>query len=75
MQVTERLNKMAKIDKQNNPKYLTNVLKSDFFYLINNYFEVPFEDIDIEINLEEEKYNIKVVCKGDRLKTFRALPD
>jgi len=75
MEVLARLNKIAQKDKQNNPKYLINVLKSDFFYLISNYFEVAFEDINIDIDLENDKYKINVNCKGDRLKTFKALPD
>lgn len=75
MELSERLNKMALKDKQNNPKYLINVIKSDFFYLISNYFEVNFEDISVEISADEKFYSIKIDCVGERLKTIHALPD
>ena len=75
MELSERLNKMALKDKQNNPKYLINVIKSDFFYLISNYFEVNFEDISVEISADEKFYSIKIGCVGERLKTIHALPD
>ena len=75
MDISSRLNKISQKDKENNPKYLINVIKSDFFYLINNYFEVAFEDIDIDISLKNNMYSITINSKGDRLKTFRAMPD
>ncbi len=75
MDFSARLNKISKKDKENNPKYLINVIKSDFFYLISNYFEVNFNDINIEISLKGDVYNIKIDCLGDRLKTIHALPD
>ena len=75
MEIANRLNKIAQKDKQNNPKYLINVIKSDFFYLISNYFEVPFNDIEVKIDLVDDKFEISATCKGDRLKTFKALPD
>lgn len=75
MDLAERLNKISQKDKQNNPKYLINVIKSDFFYLINNYFEVAFEDINLDIDLKGNYYSISINCLGDRIKNFRALPD
>ena len=75
MQLSDRLFKLAEKDRKTNPKYLINVLKSDFFYLISNYFEVAFADICVDIAGEGDKYKIEIKCEGDRLKTFRALPD
>ncbi len=75
MNISTRLNKIAQKDKENNPKYLIDVLKSDIFYLINNYFEVAFEDVKIDISLKENLYSIKIDCVGDRLKTMRVLPE
>lgn len=69
-----RLNKIVSKDKQTNPKYLAEVIKSDFFYMINNYFEVPFEDVCVEITLQGNNYKISINCVGDRLKTMHALP-
>ncbi len=69
-----RLNKIVSKDKETNPKYLAEVIKSDFFYMINNYFEVAFEDISVDINLQAGKYSICISCAGDRLKNMHALP-
>ncbi len=74
MDITKRLNEMMKKDKQTNPKYLIEVIKSDFFYLISNYFEVEYNDIKIDINLVGDKYKIGVETLGDRLKIMKTLP-
>lgn len=74
MDLKKRLNSVIQKDKENNPKYLIEVIKSDFYYLINNYFEVDFNDIQIDIEVVEDKYNISVNCKGERIKLMQALP-
>lgn len=75
MDLKKRLNSIMEKDKTTNPKYLTNVIKSDFFYLISNYFEVDFNDIDIEIVPEQNFYNISISAKGDRMKLMKTLPE
>lgn len=74
MDLKKRLNNVIQKDKVNNPKYLINVIKSDFYYLINNYFEIDFDDIKIEINVEKDKYNLTIDCKGDRIKMVQTVP-
>lgn len=74
MDLKKRLNHVIQKDKVNNPKYLIEVIKSDFYYLINNYFEVDFDDIQIEIDVLQDKYEIVVNCKGDRIKLMKNLP-
>ena len=74
MDIKKRLNQVIQKDKVNNPKYLIEVIKSDFYYLINNYFEVDFNDIEIEIDVEKDKYAILVNCKGDRIKLMKNIP-
>ena len=74
MDFSVRLNKIVEKDKQTNPKYLLEVIKSDFFYMINNYFEVPFEDIKVDVTLQKGNYQISINCAGDRIKTMRSLP-
>mgnify|MGYP005768833921 CR=1 FL=1 len=71
----KRLKNIVQKDKENNPKYLIDVIKSDFFYLINNYFEVNFEDILLDIQPKENSYEIIVNCVGDRMKLARILPE
>ena len=74
MDLRTRLNNVIQKDKENNPKYLINVIKSDFYYLINNYFEVDFEAINIEIKLNNDKYIIDLSCEGERMKLMKSLP-
>lgn len=75
MNIQQRLDSIIQKDKTNNPKYIINILRSDFFYLINNYFEVDFDDIKVEINFESEKYNLTISAVGDRLKAMKVLPE
>ena len=74
MDLKNRLQQVVKKDKENNPKYLASVIKSDFYYLINNYFEVDFDDIEIEIEIIQDKHKISINCLGDRMKLMRVLP-
>lgn len=73
--LNKRLDNIIQKDKENNPKYLINVIKSDFYYLINNYFEVDFDDIDIEISLVDSAYQIDITTKGDRIKLMKTIPN
>lgn len=75
MDLKKRLTNVIHKDKENNPKHIINVIKSDFYYLINNYFEVNFEDLDIAINLKEDKYIVAIQCVGDRIKLMQSLPN
>lgn len=75
MDLLGRLENITKKDKDNNPKCLLEIIKSDFFYLISNYFEVDFNDIDISIGEENNKYTIDVRCWGDRIKLMRSIPE
>ena len=75
MDLKKRLNCVIQKDKQNNPKHLINLIKSDFYYLINNYFEVDFEDVELSIQVVGDKYKIGLNATGDRIKMMNALPD
>lgn len=71
-----RLNNVIKNDKMANPKFIADVIKSDFFYLINNFFETDFNDIGISITVDESnKYNISISSSSFRLKVMKSLPD
>ena len=75
MDLKKRLGCIIQKDKSSNPKYLIDVIKSDIYYLINNYFEIDFEDIDVTIDFENGKYKVNVFCLGERLKTMKVLPE
>ena len=74
MDLKKRLNTIIQKNKATNPKYLIEVIKSDLYYMLNNYFEVDFDDIELDISLENNKYLITVSCLGDRLKAVKVLP-
>lgn len=75
MELINRLNNVIRQDKKVNPQYITEVIKSDVFYLLNNYFEVEYKDINIGIDVGENNlYKISISAQGDRLKTMQILP-
>ena len=74
MDLKKRLNSIISKDKETNPKYLIEVIKSDLYYLLNNYFEVDFNDINLDISVEKDKYLIEAKCLGDRMKLVKVLP-
>lgn len=75
MELINRLNNVIRQDKKVNPQYIKEVIKSDIFYLLNNYFEVEYEDVDIDINVDNNNlYKILISAKGDRIKTMQVLP-
>ena len=75
MELVNRLDNVIKKDKQNNPQYMKEVIKSDIFYILNNYFEVQFDDIDISVDLTDNNmYNLRINAMGDRMKVMQILP-
>ena len=74
MDLKNRLNNIIEKDKKTNPQYLNGVIKSDFFYLISNYFEVDFDAIDVNIDTDGKLYSINISCSGERMKIMKNLP-
>lgn len=75
MDIKKRLETIIENDKKLNPKYICEVIKSDFFYLINNYFDVKFKDIDLNFDVKSGNYEITINCQADRIKLMKSLPD
>ena len=75
MDLSQRLSRVVKKDKQQNLKYLSNLIKSDFYYLISNYFEVDFDNVFVELSLKADRYVISVNCSGERIKIPQVLPE
>ena len=73
MDLKNRLNNIIERDKKTNPQYLINVIKSDFFYLISNYFEVDFDDINVNIETDNGKYVITLSATGERMKIMKSI--
>lgn len=74
MDLNKRLTGIIERNKNENPKFLLDLVKSDFFYLISNYFEVDFNSIEVDFCLVDNKYKICVKCDGDRIKLMHNLP-
>jgi len=75
MDLKKRLGSLVQKDKKTNPNYIIDVIKSDIYYLLNNYFEVDFDTISVNIELIEEKYKILVSALGERQKMMKVLPE
>ncbi len=70
--LSTRLKDVIKKDKD--PHYIKDVIKSDFFYMINNFFEVEFQDVDVDIDIDDNnKYNITISALGDRVKIMNKI--
>ena len=67
-----RLEKVLVKDKSENPAKMAQVLKSDLLILLNNYCDV--EDIDINFDIGLNGYEIQILAKASRLKSFGVFP-
>ncbi len=75
MDLNKRLETMINRNKANNFQIISSIIKSDFYYLISNYFEVDLNDIVVNIENQNNKYEIKIKCQGDRIKNLQILPE
>lgn len=75
MNLKKRLDTIIQKDKNKNQKYLVEILKSDIYYLLNNYFEADFDQINVNIEVEEDKYLIEINALAERIKTMKVLPE
>ena len=75
MDLKKRLGSIVNKDKKTNHNYIIDVIKSDMYYLLNNYYEVDFDTISVNIELIEEKYKISILALGERQKMMKVLPE
>lgn len=72
----KRLKKVLISDKHFNPEAIKKVVKSDIYYLLNNYAEILPDNLDFNIEINEQgDYIFKIVAKCSRIKIFGSLPD
>ncbi len=65
----DRLKKVLIRDKNENPKHIMNVLKSDMLQVLNNYMDIKSENLDIEIVvLENGAYKLLMEGYSNRIK-------
>lgn len=63
-----RLEKVIANDKCTNVNLMNELIKSDIYYLLINYFEINFEDINLQIDTTESKFNISLNASAVRTK-------
>ena len=65
----DRLKKVLIRDKNEDPKHIMNVLKSDMLQVLNNYMDIKSENLDIEIVvLENGAYKLLMEGYSNRIK-------
>lgn len=50
----DRLKNMVIIDKKENPQRIERLLKSELLYVLKNYFDISYEDLDVSLGVTEE---------------------
>ena len=71
MNIDERLKNVLISDKHFDTKELINVLKTDLYELIFNYFDISPQDIDLNLTTDDiGSYILKFEVKSDRVKIF-----
>lgn len=72
--INTRLNNVLITDKQNNPRYLKEIIRSDVFFLLSNYFDVDYDSVVINIEVNEfKKFDISISLIGDRPKFMNTI--
>ena len=74
MNITERIKKVISVDKQYNFDNLKELIRSDEFFLLKNYFDVEFDKIDIDITKDDfGAFYIQISTKANRVKMPKTL--
>ena len=68
----ERLKDILKRDKENLSQPLLNMIKSDFFNVVNSYLDVNQNNINIKYFINEDGfYEIDIKVKTNRIKKVK----
>ena len=69
-----RIKDILKKDKENVSRPLLSLIKSDFFSVMNRYFEVNLEDVFVSYYVgEDNKYHFEIKVTTNRLKKLNFL--
>ncbi len=70
----DRLKSIVMIDKSETSNKITKVIKAEILYLLNNYFDITSEDLDLDIRIDEGgDYNISIIGKSKFLKVAQVI--
>lgn len=63
-------------DKMQETNCFTEVVRSDVYYILNNYFQVAEKSLSINVDVDDYGiYTININCKADKLKRVKTLYD
>lgn len=69
----ERLKNIIVADKSENPQKVERVIKSELLHTLNNYFDLAYDDLQVDICVNEKgNYILSLVCESKNLKTFKS---
>ena len=69
-----RLKSMIIMDKQDTPKKINKLLKSEILFVLKNYFDITAEDLNIDIDVNEfGKFNIKINAEARSMEVAHLL--
>lgn len=69
----KRLEKVLIKDKKENPKQILKLLRSDLSTLFENYMEI--KNINLNFEIVESIYELKIDVQANRLKNFGCIPE
>ncbi|MDD4815589.1 MAG: cell division topological specificity factor MinE [Clostridia bacterium] len=69
----KRLEKVLIKDKKENPKQILKLLRSDLSTLFENYMEI--KNLNLNFDIVESVYELKIDVQAKRLKNFGCLPE
>ena len=65
----ERLKSMMVMDRSENPQKINKVLKAEILYLLNNYFDINSENLELDLGLDNNgEYILSITAKSRFLK-------
>ncbi len=68
----DRLKNMIVIDKKENPQRIERLIKSELLYVLKNYFDVTYENLDVDIFVDNNgTYNLSLNLKSNTIKIAR----
>lgn len=68
----DRLKSMIIIDKKENPQRIERLIKSELLYVLKNYFDVTYENLEVDIFVDKDgAYNLNLNLKSNTIKIAR----
>ena len=70
----ERLKSMMIIDKFESSQKINKVIKAEVIYLLNNYFDITSEDVDLDLGIDKNgEYVLSITAKSRFMKVASCL--